>query len=443
MIRSLLRYLKGYVKIRVEGRSAERFLNMCGFHQIYIWGLCPVENAYEMYLDIPGLKRIRPIARKTHTRIRILERHGFTFFLLRYRKRKLFFIGLLLCIVLLKTYSLFIWDIHFEGNQKWPDETLLEFLDTQGVAPSMLKSNVDCPGIVKAIRGEYNDIVWVSASIEGSLLEIRVKENEDTFQDDAVQSDGAQSDNAQDESEQNSSSRQDSEASGQNKAVDLVAADDGIITDIVTRTGVPQVHKGDEVKAGDILVLGRVDILNDSGEVTGYEYRHSDADIYADTEMEYTDSIPLTYDEKVYTGKSRYQPYARIFGWTVSVGTLKAGFEYSDTSTDESRLKLGENFYLPFSLGMRSRREYALEERTYTRDEIQQELSARFAHFCGELEEKGIQIRGNSVKIHIGSDSATASGTLYLNQKITREADTEILAIERKEELDESVGTDN
>ena len=442
MIRSLLRYLKGYVKIRVEGYSAERFLNMCSFHQIYIWGLCPVENTYEMYLDIPGLKKIRPIARKTHTRIHILERHGFSFFLLRYRKRKLFFAGLFFCIVLLKTYSLFIWDIHFEGNRKWPDETLLEFLDKQGVAPSMLKSNVDCPGIVKAIRGEYNDIVWVSASIDGSLLEIRIKENEDTFQDSCVQPDDDHSDTVQDESGQNHSPLQDSEVSGQNNAVDLVAADDGIITDIVTRTGVPQVHKGDEVKAGDILVLGRVDILNDSGEVIGYEYRHSDADIYADTEMEYADSISLTYDEKVYTGKSRHQPYVRVFGWTVSFGTLKAGFEYSDTSTDESRLKLGENFYLPFSLGMRSRREYTLEERTYTREIIQQELSARFALFCGELEEKGVQIRGNSVKIHIGSDSATASGTLYLNQRITREADTEILMIERKEP-DESVGTDN
>ena len=58
------------------------------------------------------------------------------------------------------------------------------------------------------------------------------------------------------------------------------------------------------------------------------------------------------------------------------------------------------------------------------------------------MEEKGIQIRENSVKIHIGADSAGASGSVYLNQRISKEADTEILTIERKEQ-DESVGTDD
>ena len=43
----------------------------------------------------------------------------------------------------------------------------------------MLRSRVDCPGIVKKIRKEYNDIVWVSASIDGSRLNIRIKENDD------------------------------------------------------------------------------------------------------------------------------------------------------------------------------------------------------------------------------------------------------------------------
>ena len=59
-----------------------------------------------------------------------------------------------------------------------------------------------------------------------------------------------------------------------------------------------------------------------------------------------------------------------------------------------------------------------------------------------ELEEKGIQIKENSVKIHIDQTEATASGILYLNQPITEEADTEILTIERVEQ-DESGRTDD
>ena len=82
-------------------------------------------------------------------------------------------------------------------------------------------------------------------------------------------------------------------------------------------------------------------------------------------------------------------------------------------------------------------------KKSYTKEELQRELTGRFERYCAELEEKGIQIRENDVKIHIDADSADAFGTLYLNQRITRDADTEILTIERNEEQDESGGTDD
>lgn len=417
MIRSFIRYLRGYVKIRVEGYSPERFLNLCCFHHIFIWGLVPAGNAYEMYMSLSGFRKIRPFTRKTHTKAVILKRCGFPFFLKRYEKRKLFFISLLFCAALLKVYSLFIWDIHFEGNQKWPDETLSEFLDSKGVAPFMLKSSVSCADIVKDIRKEYNDIVWVSASIDGSRLKVQIKENEDTF-------------------------KEETDVSQEEHPTDLVAETDGVITEIVTRSGVPQVHVGDTVKAGDILVSGRIEVKNDSGEVVGYQYQKSDADVFADTQIEYSDSMPLTWQDKVYDGRKRYKWYVRLFDWTISAGTVKSSFEHSELASSETQLKIGENFYLPVSFGFERAKSYDFQEKEYTQDEIREKLSLDFRRFCDELEEKGIQIRENSVKIHIGADSASASGSVYLNQRITREADTEILTIERKEQ-DESVGTDD
>lgn len=417
MIRSFIRYLRGYVKIRVEGYSPERFLNLCCFHHIFIWELVPAGNAYEMYMSLSGFRKIRPFTRKTHTKAVILKRCGFPFFLKRYEKRKLFFISLLLCAALLKVYSLFIWDIHFEGNQKWPDETLSEFLDSKGVAPFMLKSRVSCADIVKDIRKEYNDIVWVSASIDGSRLKVQIKENEDTF-------------------------KEETDVSQEEHPTDLVAETDGVITEIVTRSGVPQVHVGDTVKAGDILVSGRIEVKNDSGEVVGYQYQKSDADVFADTQIEYSESMPLTWQDKVYDGRKRYKWYVRLFDWTISAGTVKSSFEHSELASSETQLKIGENFYLPVSFGFERAKSYDFQEKEYTQDEIREKLSLDFRRFCDELEEKGIQIRENSVKIHIGADSASASGSVYLNQRITREADTEILTIERKEQ-DESVGTDD
>ena len=45
-----------------------------------------------------------------------------------------------------------------------------------------------------------------------------------------------------------------------------------------------------------------VEVLSDSGEVAGYQYQQSDADIYADTEMEYKNTMLLTRQDKVYDG---------------------------------------------------------------------------------------------------------------------------------------------
>ena len=430
MIQAIFRYIRGYVKIRVQGYSPERFLNLCRYHQILIWGLMPRGNAYEMYLSLDGFRKLRPIIRKTHTKVALLERYGLPFFIRKHRKRKAFLMGVLLCIGLLFFYSSYIWDIHFEGNEKWTDQTLLEFLDTKDVSPAMPKRRVDCSRIVKDVRARYDDIVWVSASIDGSRLRIQIKENEDTFREEETK--GVPS-----------GETMESTAAGGDKdhPTDLVASQDGVITSIITRSGVPMVHEGDEVKKGDLLVSGRVEVKNDAGEVVGYQYQQSDADIYADTRMTYQDQIPLTYQKKKYDPyKQRRLWYIRLGSFRISAGTLSHDFSKWETYTQEHQLRLGENFYLPVDYGMVSVKSYETEEKKYPKEELQKILTQNFVLFSKELEEKGIQICENSVKIHVYKNSAVASGTLYLNQKITETADTEILTMERNEQ-DESNGT--
>lgn len=59
-------------------------------------------------------------------------------------------------------------------------------------------------------------------------------------------------------------------------------------------------------------------------------------------------------------------------------------------------------------------------------------MSSNFKQFSKELEENDVQIRENRVKIHISKNTATAKGILYLNERITQEADTEIMEIENE-----------
>lgn len=81
-------------------------------------------------------------------------------------------------------------------------------------------------------------------------------------------------------------------------AHDIVAADDGLITEMITRSGTPVVTVGTTVKKGDVLVNGYVEILNDDGETAQYLYRTADADIIAKVTYSYHDEIPMEYVKK-------------------------------------------------------------------------------------------------------------------------------------------------
>ena len=80
MVKQFLQYAKGHVRIRVTGSSYERFLNICAKHQIFLWDLQSVDNAYEMNLSIRDFRMLRPLARKSSTKVRIIERYGLPFF---------------------------------------------------------------------------------------------------------------------------------------------------------------------------------------------------------------------------------------------------------------------------------------------------------------------------------------------------------------------------
>lgn len=419
MLLSVIRYLKGYVRIRFQGYSPERFLNLCSHHQIFIWGLNPSGNAYEMCVSLPDFRKLKPLLKKTKTRLSVLEKKGLPFFFYRNRKRKMYFAGGLICACLLYFYTCFIWDIHFEGNETRTQEVLLEFLESCKVKPGMRKNEVDCEQIAREIRKEFDDIVWVSASVDGSRLTIQVKENDALLQTE--------------------------EENMQENPCDLIAEKDAVIVEIVTRQGVPYVHEGDIVHKGDLLVSGRVEVLNDSKEVVGYQYHKADADIWGATVMKYEEILNTAYEKKDYASGKNQNIFLLQIGqyqiWTGKRRKIPEGLQ-EEVLTWKRQLKLGENLYLPVYYGKIQQKGYCLKKAVYEKEEIRKILSSQFSRFCEELVKKGVQITENNVKILIDKNQAVAKGTLSLIEPLGEPAETEILSIERNE-TDESFGNNN
>ena len=72
----LIRFLKGYLLIRVCGNAPERFINLCSNHQIFLWDIQIHEAYYTMKIGLSDFYRIKGFTRKTGTRVVVTERFG-------------------------------------------------------------------------------------------------------------------------------------------------------------------------------------------------------------------------------------------------------------------------------------------------------------------------------------------------------------------------------
>ena len=409
MLTNLLKFIKGYVVIRLSGYSPERFLNLCSRHHIILWGLRSVGTEYEMCISISGFRRLRPLVHKTKTKAVILERHGLPFILHRYKTRKLFAIGAVSCIGLLYALSLFIWNIHVEGNYSLSDQVVLEYLESEQIVHGMAKKDVHGEIIEAKLREHFPEITWTSAEVKGTRLIIHVQENEDVA----------------------------FEQIPKDEPADIVAARSGTIVSMIVRSGTPAVSEGMEVQKGDVLVQSRVEVLGDDGEAANTYYVHADADILIRRNEQYEESFPLKYVKKVYTGKKETSLYLILGKKRFDISfPWQEDYEQSDLIASELPLKITENFYLPVVLGKATRQEYVPMDSVYTKEEAAGLAKEALSLFFEKLRIKGLQIIENNVKIVVGKDACTASGDYVLEESAVQEQTPVMTAPEQEETTD-------
>lgn len=172
------------------------------------------------------------------------------------------------------------------------------------------------------------------------------------------------------------------------------------------------VSVGDTVKKGDLLVKGELEILDDSGEVSGYQYCASDADIFLKTSYEYREKIRLKRKEKHYSGKEKQKIGLRVGKWQMYLPGAGKKMQTFDTVTEMHPLCIFQNFYLPVSFEKQQFFEYTYETVTLTEEEASAMAEKDLYDFLNKIQEKGVQIFENNVKIEWTETSAIASGVL-------------------------------
>ena len=93
----LIRYCKGYVRVRLIGNMPERFLNLCAANQIFLWNLLSDEGSYLLSMSIQDFRRLKPLCRKSGCTLHIVEKHGMPSFFIKTEKGRDFYWDFFVC----------------------------------------------------------------------------------------------------------------------------------------------------------------------------------------------------------------------------------------------------------------------------------------------------------------------------------------------------------
>lgn len=337
--RILLRYILGYIRIRIEGYSVEKLINVCIKKKIFFWNI-KREKSTIIYTNI-GVKEFKDlvqIAKQTRCRVKILDKKGIPFLLNKYKKRKIIFFFLLILIILLITLSQFIWNIKIVGNEKISTQEIASALEDKGIKIGVLKNNIDKQKIINEIRLERNDIAWIGIEIQGTNITVEIVET---------------------------SSKP--EIVNEEDYCNIVSNKDAQIVKISAQNGIPAVKEGDIVTKGDILIKGWID-----GKYTGTRYVHAQGEVKAKVWYTQKERIPLKQVVERLTGNEEEKYKIKINNFTINLFKTLSKFEKYDTIEADNKLKIFSNFYLPVDLIKITNKEKVEEKITYGIEDAKQ-----------------------------------------------------------------------
>ena len=169
---------------------------------------------------------------------------------------------------------------------------------------------------------------------------------------------------------------------------DLAAAADGTVVSILTRSGVPMVRAGDEVKKGDVLISGLVPVKNDDQTVREYGRVVSDGDVVIETKKQVHLTQPFSCQYKNYTGREKTKRFVTAGSRRFLFPPGKCRFVKYDEVVEQERVRLFGQIDLPVFTGTLTLREYLLVDAVYEEESAKRLLCSRLEKIIAGLEEK-------------------------------------------------------
>lgn len=396
----MIRYLRGYCRIRICGAEPLRTVNLFVRRRIGFWKLDrPDELTVECFIYKIDLPVATQYATQTMSTVHLLSEQSASKTFGGLQKRPVLLVGVLLAVLLAAVLQHFVWTVQIEGNEAIPTEQLRQQLEEVGVRFGAWGPSLKQQRLKFLMVNRVGKLAWIGINRNGCKVTVSVTEREE----DATDLD-------------------------RRVFTNLVAVRPGIITCTDIYNGFAAVQTGDAVVTGQLLVSGMADWP------THTQITCAMGEIFAMTLHQKDFGIPETTAKKCYTGRE-YRQVSVVLGRKRIKLSGSSGIFYP--SCDKMIIRkictLPGGYTFPLILETVVYKEYTLTAEPLAEQTARQTLTAYSeTYLCGETVAGTILSR---------ADSFTRENGVYrLNASVIME---EMIARSRAGALEESNGTNH
>lgn len=223
----LFNYFYGYLFIKISGFGLEKFINLSIRKEILLWDMKYQGDCMYAKIRIADFRRLRPLVRKTHCKVSLLQRHGFPFLAHRVRHRKMLIAGGVLFCMCLYLLSSFVWFVEVVGLVSLPAEVVLHAARQGGLKPGIMKKNLDLKAVEHALLVDIPEIAWAGITVRGTRAVIDVAEKTVVRVEDKT-------------------------------PAHIISTKDGLMEEVIALVGEAAVRRGETVRRGQVIISGAI-----------------------------------------------------------------------------------------------------------------------------------------------------------------------------------------
>ncbi|MEE1186829.1 MAG: sporulation protein YqfD [Acutalibacteraceae bacterium] len=383
-----VRFLCGYIRVKVEGGFCERFINICVSNGFSIWNTHRRKNHIEFYMRAKDYKKIKQFRKKCFVKLKVTKKVGLPFYLHKHKSRKGVAVGLALYLAVLLIMPNFIWNIEINSNADINEQSVMNALEEMNIRIGTPVSKIKGENDRNTLNLKVEDISWSSLNVVGTTLNVEIRKKLDTRVEKEL------------------------------KYSNIVASCDGEVLDVFAYKGTAKVKRGAIVKKGDLLISGTEEYNNQNTY-----FRDATGNVIAKTKQTLKIVLPVSETKNVNSGKTEQRNLISFFSLKIPLFAGSVKYDYTKQTENKTLQLNGVN--LPIEIISTTFYETEKQKITYSENTLNK-MALEQLNKEKEEKLKNAEIISEDIKIQIVDNNYVLTCQIVCKQDISKKVYFEV-----------------